>query len=99
MSGAAGGARHPRPGVTQDTAFFWEGLQQGELRIQRCTACRMLRHPPGPMCPGCHSLDWDFVRSAGRGEIHSFVVAEHPPIPPFEYPNVIVLVALMISIP
>jgi len=26
--------------------------------------------------------------------IHSFVVAHHPPVPPFAYPNVIVLVEL-----
>ncbi len=87
-------AAHPRPGITRDNAFFWEGLRLGELRIQRCKACRQLRHPPGPMCPGCHATDWDFVRSRGRGTIHSFVVAEHPQVPPFEYPNVIVLVEL-----
>jgi uncharacterized OB-fold protein len=31
---------------------------------------------------------------SGRGSVYSFVVAHHPPIPPFEYPNVIVLVEL-----
>jgi uncharacterized OB-fold protein len=34
------------------------------------------------------------VRASGRGTIHSFVVAHHPRIPPFAYPNVIVLVEL-----
>ena len=34
------------------------------------------------------------VTASGRGVIHSFVVAHHPPIPPFSYPNVIVLVEL-----
>ena len=46
------------------------------------------------MCPHCRSLEWDFARASGRGTIHSYVVAEHPPIPPFAYPNVIVLVDL-----
>jgi uncharacterized OB-fold protein len=46
------------------------------------------------MCPACHSLEWDFLVASGRGTIHSFVVAEHPPVPPFDYPNVIVLVDL-----
>ena len=46
------------------------------------------------MCPECHSLEWDTVESSGRGVVYSFVVAHHPPIPPFEYPNVIVLVEL-----
>jgi uncharacterized OB-fold protein len=35
------------------------------------------------------------VEASGRGVIHSFVVAHHPPVPPFVYPNVIVLVELV----
>jgi uncharacterized OB-fold protein len=46
------------------------------------------------MCPACHSLEWDPVEASGRGTVYSFVVAHHPPIPPFEYPNVIALVEL-----
>jgi uncharacterized protein len=34
-----------------DSAFFWEGVEQDELRIQRCSSCGKLRHPPRPMCP------------------------------------------------
>jgi uncharacterized OB-fold protein len=34
------------------------------------------------------------MEASGRGSVYSFVVAHHPPIPPFEYPNVIVLVEL-----
>ena len=46
------------------------------------------------MCPACHSPQWDPVEASGRGRVYSYVVAHHPPIPPFEYPNVIVLVEL-----
>jgi uncharacterized OB-fold protein/acyl dehydratase len=42
-----------RPVVSPDTRFFWDGMSVGELRIQRCTDCGTLRHPPGPMCPAC----------------------------------------------
>jgi uncharacterized OB-fold protein len=87
-------ARHPRPGITHDNRFFWEGLRRRELRIQRCAACHQLQHPPLPICRACRGLDLDWVRSTGRGVIHSFVVAQHPPVPPFSYPNVIVLVEL-----
>jgi len=91
----AGPARErPRPAQTQDNAFFWEAVAAGELRIQRCTKCQTLRHPPGPMCPHCHTMEWDTQRMSGRGHVFSFVVAHHPPIPPFEYPNLIVLVEL-----
>jgi hypothetical protein len=91
---AAVAARRPRPARTQDTAFFWEGVAAGELRIQRCTGCKALRHPPGPMCPHCQSLDWDTLVSTGRGRVYSYVVAHHPPVPPFRYPNAIALVEL-----
>jgi uncharacterized OB-fold protein len=46
------------------------------------------------MCPACHSLDWEAVEASGRGRVFSYVVAHHPPVPPFEYPNAIVLVEL-----
>jgi uncharacterized OB-fold protein len=82
----------PRPAVSRDTAFFWEGTRQGELRIQRCARCGRLRHPPGPGCPHCSSLDWDFIVSSGRGVIRSYVVHHHPPVPPFQTPFVVVLV-------
>jgi uncharacterized OB-fold protein len=91
---AAPARRRPRPAQSHDNAFFWEGVAAGELRIQRCTGCRALRHPPGPMCPHCQSLDWDTVVSAGRGHVFSFVVAHHPPVPPFAYPNAIALIEL-----
>lgn len=87
-------SRPPRPTADRDSAFFWEGIEAGELRIQRCTACNALRHPPGPMCPGCHGLGWDWIVSAGRGVVHSFVVHHHPPVPGFEPPFVVALVEL-----
>jgi uncharacterized OB-fold protein/acyl dehydratase len=67
-----------RPAVNEDTEFFWEGTAKGELLIQRCTGCQTLRHPPMPMCPHCHSLEWDTVRSTGTGSLHSYVVFHHP---------------------
>jgi uncharacterized OB-fold protein len=86
--------RRPRPAVSDDTRFFWDGLERGELLIQRCVGCGTLRHPPRPMCGECRSLDWDTVRSSGRGTVHSFVVHHHPPVPGFEVPFVVVLVDL-----
>src|SRR5690349_4954255 len=94
MSDSAKTVRHPRPGLTHDNRFFWDGLAAGKLLIQRCASCRRLQHPPAPMCPACHGFDMDAIEASGRGTIHSFVVAHHPPVPPFPYPNVIVLVDL-----
>jgi uncharacterized OB-fold protein len=86
-------SRRPRPAITHDNAFFWEGIAAGRLLIQRC-ACGRLRHPPGPVCPVCHSFEWSAVPASGRGRVYSYVVAHHPAIPPFAYPNPIGLVEL-----
>ena len=84
----------PLPSVTQDNAFFWEGLKEGELRIQRCTGCGALRHTPLPACGECQSLEWDWIVSAGAGEIYSHVTVHYPQVPSFDYPLPIGLIAL-----
>jgi len=84
-----------RPQVTPDTAFFWAGTGAGELRIQRCSACGALRHPPGPMCPACGVPgDGSYVVAAGTGEVFSYVVHHHPPVPGKKLPLVVALVQL-----
>jgi hypothetical protein len=83
-----------RPVISRDTEFFWAGLAARELRIQRCAACGALRHPPGPFCPQCHATDRDHVVAGGRGEIYSYVVHHHPPVPGKASPFVVAVVAL-----
>ena len=83
-----------RPTVSRDTEFFWQGTARGELRVQRCAACGRLRHPPGPACPGCGATEPDHVVASGTGEIYSYVVHHHPPVPGRTLPFVIVLVEL-----
>jgi uncharacterized protein len=83
-----------RPVVSPDTAFFWEGTARHELRIQRCGGCGTLRHPPGPMCPVCSFARPEYDVAAGTGEIYSYVVHHHPPVPGRQLPIVIVLVQL-----
>lgn len=87
-------ARRPRPPINRDNAFFWEGVDAGELRIQRCAGCGMLRHPPRPMCGSCRSTEFDVVVSSGRGTIYSYAVHHHPKLPGIELPLVVILVEL-----
>ncbi len=88
----AGG--RPRPSLNQDVAFFWEGAAAGKLLVQRCSGCEILRHPPGPGCPSCSSMEWEPVEMSGKGEIYSFVRHHHPHIPPFETGHPVILVQL-----
>jgi uncharacterized OB-fold protein/acyl dehydratase len=84
----------PRPALTQDNRFFFEGAKEHKLLIQRCTNCGTLRHPPRPSCAHCRSFDWDTVTASGRGTIYSFVVNHYPQVRAFDYPLVIALVEL-----
>ncbi|HWE69196.1 MAG TPA: bifunctional MaoC family dehydratase N-terminal/OB-fold nucleic acid binding domain-containing protein [Acidimicrobiales bacterium] len=86
--------KRPRPSLTQDNQFFFEGAQEGKLLIQRCSNCGTLRHPPRPACPNCRSFEWDTVKASGRGTIYSYVVNHHPKVPAFDYPLVVALVEL-----
>jgi uncharacterized OB-fold protein len=83
-----------RPVVSRDTEFFWAGTAAGELRIQRCSACGALRHPPGPMCPRCGGASPGYLVAAGTGEVYSYVVHHHPPVPGRTLPIVVALVTL-----
>ena len=84
----------PRPAITQDNAFWFEGARAHTLLIQHCTSCGTLRHPPLPACAVCGSLAWDTVESSGRGTLYSFVVVHYPQVPSFEYPLPIGLIEL-----
>lgn len=83
-----------RPMKNRDTAFFWDGTDIGELRIQTCNACGHLRFPPGPACPDCGALDRDHLVASGRGTVFSYVVHRHPPVPGRELPILIGLIDL-----
>ena len=82
------------PTVGPDTAFFWNGLREHKLLIQRCRGCGALRNPPQAMCPKCRSLDWDAIESSGRGTVYSYVMPHQPRFPFFDYPYLVALVAL-----
>lgn len=83
-----------RPMVNRDSAYFWEGTSNGELRIQKCNVCGALRHPPGPACPDCGALDRGHVVASGMGTVFSYIVHRHPPVPGKELPIVIALIDL-----
>lgn len=69
------------PGEEEESSGFFDGARAGELRIQACSSCGRLRHPPRPLCPWCGSNDRHWQVVSGNGVIWSFVVP-HPPLLP-----------------
>ena len=60
-------------------APFFEAAARHELRIQACTSCGRLRHPPRPVCPWCRSFESEWRLVSGRATVWSYVVP-HPPL-------------------
>jgi uncharacterized OB-fold protein len=86
--------QRPSPILTGDNHEFWEAADAGRLVAQRCAGCGRLRHPPRPMCPHCHSLEYQVIELAGTGTVYSYSILHYPQIPVFTYPVVAVIVEL-----
>ena len=81
----------PVPDLTDQ--YFWDGVQQHQLLVQRCAACGALRLPPVPMCGTCHATEWDTLAASGRGTVYSWILSHHPSAPD-DTPRIVVLVQL-----
>ncbi|MCE2391935.1 MAG: OB-fold domain-containing protein [Proteobacteria bacterium] len=81
----------PAPGP--DDQYFWDGVREHKLLLQRCSDCGLLRQPPSPMCQGCHSLSWDTQPASGRGTVHCWIVSHHP-TEPDAVPRIVALIDL-----
>ncbi len=78
---------------TPETAHFWEGTRQGELRLQRCVHCSHAYFPPRPFCPKCSSAEVETFAANGRASLYSYVISQRS-IPGFEAPYAIAVVQL-----
>jgi uncharacterized OB-fold protein len=85
--------KRPIPKPTPETAHFWEGAANGELRLQRCDDCDHVYFPPRPFCPACSSRSVSVFAASGRGYLDSYVINERPH-PAFDGPYSIALVRL-----
>lgn len=86
-------AKRPLPKPTPETRHFWQGTAAGELRLQRCDACRHTYFPPRPFCPKCASRKVSVFKASGRAILYSYVI-NHRPMPPFTEPYSIAVVQL-----
>lgn len=72
----------PRPDRSDPVAAaYWDALDAGELRFQRCGCCTSAWLPPQPACPACLSDAWTWERASGAGTVVASTVfhrAFHP---------------------
>lgn len=86
----------PRPEPPPEHQPYWQGLIEGELRVQQCRDCGRQRLYPRPMCDACYSLEYTWHAIPGDGTVHSFTECHHPFHPGFkaDVPYVLVTVDL-----
>ena len=84
----------PFPFPDRDTTPFWEAQNKHVLQFQRCSKCQTVRYVVGPLCPQCHSFEFDWIESSGRGIVYSFTVVRHQTHPAFTPPYTVLLVEM-----
>jgi uncharacterized protein len=82
------------PAPVGPSAEFYEFLARGELRLQRCAACDVWRHPPRHRCAACGSTEVVWERASGRGRVFTWTITHRAVDPAFTPPYAIVVVEL-----
>lgn len=73
----------PVPRPTPTSTPFWEGLEQGEVRLQQCSTCGKWVFYPRSRCPHCmaDALQWRVV--SGEGQVYTWTRCDRPTAPHF----------------
>lgn len=79
-----GETSHLIPRVTSDMVPFWEGLNDGQLVLQHCSACGKPRYPVAPVCPYCRTSAYTWKAVAGAGSVFSWILYHKSYQPEFE---------------
>src|SRR5882757_10925474 len=65
---------------TKEAAPYWEGLEQGLVKYQYCTACNQAVFYPRTFCPYCMTEDrLEWRTASGQGTLYSFSTLFVPP--------------------
>jgi acetyl-CoA acetyltransferase/uncharacterized OB-fold protein len=84
----------PLPLLTADNEFFWKSGEDGTLRLQECTDCAALVHPPAPVCRYCRSHNMGVRAVSGRATLAGFTVNHRFSLPGLPAPYVVAQVAI-----
>lgn len=81
---------------TLDSEAYWCGIDDGVLRLQKCTRCEKSIFRPRPLCPHCSSTELAWVPVSGNGRVWSFSVVHRAVSKAFSgvVPYVVALVEL-----
>ena len=77
-------------------AGYFQAAAEHRLVVRKCLDCGLLRAEPGPGCPWCPSMRWEWHEVSGKGAIYSYQIVVHSVLAGFREwtPFPIVLVEL-----
>ncbi|MGI5460391.1 thiolase C-terminal domain-containing protein [Streptomyces sp. CA-249302] len=84
----------PLPLITDQNEFFWTSGADDRLRIQECTSCSSLIHPPQPVCRYCRGRELGVRAVSGYATLIGFTVSHRFKAPGLPSPYVVAQVAL-----
>jgi uncharacterized protein len=74
----------PLPDTRNAGGKYWQTAAEGALLLPKCLQCGKAFWHPRPRCPHCGSANVDWIKSAGRGSIHTFTVVRQSGDPFFK---------------
>ena len=81
-------------GVDQLNQVYFDGVADGQLRIQQCKDCAAYQFYPRVICKHCSSEHLSLTAASGRGQVASFTVVRRGVSAAFEATYVIALIDL-----
>lgn len=90
----------PLPLVTPTTKPYWDGLNEGVVKLQYCGVCNCYIFYPRSHCPRCLNQQLDWREVSGEGTLHTFTVTSQPTAPHFadEVPQMLAMVDLDVGV-
>jgi len=76
---------------------FWEGMNNGELHMQRCSSCKTWWWSPVWRCNECGSWDLEWPEVPMRGIVYSWVRTHQPFVPAMA--SIVPYVSLLVELP
>ncbi len=62
------------PEITSLNEPYWDGLNAGEVRLQKCQNCATQQYPPESFCYACGETQLDWTTVSGEGTVYSFII-------------------------
>lgn len=90
----------PLPLVTPTTKPYWDGLNEGIVKLQYCGSCDKHIFYPRSHCPTCLTQQLDWKEISGEGTLHTFTITSQPTAPHFadEVPQMLAMVDLDVGV-